>query len=373
MGVTYDTNINNSGTNPLSDLILQPSIDARVFWPITRVNELAINLGFSYEYYLFNPDFGSSGLRLTPGSGLNFRVFSGDFVFTLYDYPSIRTNPPQSQPGLTNTGFFEEFSNTVGLSVLWDWNKLISTVGVQRSDRFSLNSNFSSINETSYSLYGQSAYTFTPTTTIGVRGNASVNDFTTNTLNNSITSQFGVFLNSTLTQYTTAYVEVGVQSGIFTNDALETPTPTFEQNSEGLNVNVESTLGGGNYLQPYFIVGLNNRLNRFLTHDLFVSREVISSDISNFQEEYTLSYSINYKLRRFTSLRLLGYGSTGTVSSSTSPEPFYRAGFSATLSHRFMKNGTLDLSYDFFLANYDDEDDGSYTRQRVSLRVNWLF
>jgi len=370
----YDSNINGSPTDPLADFIVEPSLSLSFFWPVTRRNELSLSIGLSYQYYALHPEYANSGFSVDPTTGLEFRVYTGDFVITIYDSPSITTNPPGGDPALENTGYFREFQNTIGISILWDLNKLVTVTGLERGDSFSLDGDFSNVNQTSYSAFLQSMYTITPTTSVGFRISASANDFTSNALNNSVTSFYGLLLNTRLTDYTSLYFEAGVQSGIYEENAPVVSQPAFVQNADGFNTNIDGTLGGGNFLQPYFRLGVYNRLNRFLTQNLFLAREAQASSVSNYREEFTVDYSLNYRLNRFTSLSAGGGIGFGQVSSSgTEDFPFYQ--WNARLGAQFdiMRDVTLGLSYDYFVNNFGDTPDSTYTRQRVSLNVNWSF
>lgn len=371
--ITYDTNINSSPDEPLADIILQPFFQIGFGWPITRRNRLDLDLNISYQYYLLNPDFGASGFTISPRSLLEFNLYSGDFVFTVYDFPTITTNPFERDPALTNTAFIRQFSNRAGVRLLWDWNKLISSIVLERRDTLAIGGNFDSLNATTNSLLLQAAYLFTPTATVGSRVSVSTQEFSTNALNDGVLSQAGVFIDMRLTRYTSLYFEVGAQAGIFDDKAPVSSSPLFSTDAEGFNTNVESTLGGGDYLQPYFVLGITNRLNRYYTHDLFVSREVVDSSVSNFREQYLVAYSFNYRMSRLIALEGTASAATGSISSSSEALTFFQAGASLGVSFQVTKNSSLGLSYSTFFSNLTRNDQAFFTRQLISLTAQWNF
>lgn len=369
----YDSNINNSGSDPLWDFIIEPNISMSLNWPITRYNELDFTIGLSYQYYVFHPEYASSGFTLDPGTELSFRIFTGDFVITLYDSPTITTNPPDTDPTLTNTGFIRELSNRVGISILWDWNKLVSTAGIERLDSLSLSGNFDSLNQTSYLAFFQSFYEYTPTTSIGIRTSGSVNVYQSSSQNNSLTGLVGAILTTRLTEYTSLYLELGLQTGIFEDSAPQSSTPVFETDSDGFNSNVETSLGGANYVQPYFRFALTNQLNRYLSQDFSASRDVSNSAVSNYREEYTFTYALNWRMNRLATLTAEGFTSFGRVSSAENPYPYYQYGARLNFSFNIMRDVSLSLSYEYLLSNFEDSEDSFYTRQRIFLTTTWSF
>lgn len=300
--VTYDTNINNSPTAPLSDIYTTLSLDMGIHWKATRRNEIQLNFGLSYIQYFENQQFNQNNILIAPDTGIDYRLYFSDFVLTLYDYPSINNNAGAQDPGVTNAINFSQFSNQGGLSLLWDLGQLLFLTGIERSDVTSLSeSDFNSQNSTSYSLYGIVSHDLTPTTTLGLRMQVTTTDYPELILNNSLTTKTGIFYQSRLTKYTTLYAEIGLQTGTFFNTGTQSDNLNFQE-TDGFNTNVESTLGGNDFIQPYFQLMLTNQLNRFVSHSLSLSREATGSNVSNYQETNALSYNLQYQLNRLTTL-----------------------------------------------------------------------
>ena len=318
LGFGVNSNINSSPTNPMSDGIVQASYVMDISWQATRRNLLELSLGFNFQHYLKNSQYNNNGLLIDPNTGLNYRLYFNDFVFTLYEYPSITNNGGSNDPGITNSVNFSQLSNSIGLSLIWNPNQLVIMGGFQRQDTLSLTSNaFDSQNSTGYSAYGTVSYNITPTSSSGMRLQGSTTTYSQQILNDSVTTQAGLFIETRTSLYTTVYFEAGLQSGIYTNTGRQTSTVVYQQ-TNGVNTNVEGTLGGGNYSQPYFNLQISNRLNRYMTHSLTLGRSASGSSVANYQEMYSLSYQLQYRLNRVTTLSMNANYQLGRISSGTS-------------------------------------------------------
>ena len=306
----------------MSDGIVQASYTLGLSWQATRRNLLQLSLGFNFQHYLKYSQYNNNGVLIDPNTGLDYRLYFNDFVFTFYDYPSITNNGGSNDPGITNSVNFSQLSNSIGLSLIWNPNQIVVMGGFQRQDILSLTSNaFDSQNSTGYSAYGTIAYNITPTSSAGLRLQASTTTYAQQVLNDSVTSQAGLYLQTRPSLYTTVYFEAGLQSGIYTSTGRQTSTVVYQQ-TNGVNTNVEGTLGGGNYSQPYFVLQVSNRLNRYMTQTLAFGRSTSGSSVANYQEMYTASYQLQYRLNRVTTLSMnanyqLGKISSGTSSNST--------------------------------------------------------
>jgi hypothetical protein len=369
---TFDSNINSSPDNPLSDIYGTVSLDIGLHWRPTIRNELHLNLGLSYTQYLRYTQYNQSGLFLSPQTGLDYRFYFLDFVLTLYDYPTITSNGGNQNPALTNTVNFRQLNNRGGLSLLWHPNELIFLVGLERADTLSLtNDEFSSQNSTSYSLYGVVSYDVTPTTNVGIRVQATSTEYAETVLNDSVFTTAGVFYQSRLTDYTSIYVEAGVQTGEFTNTGTQTSELVF-QSENGFNTNVEGTLGGSDFVQPYFEIQVLNRLTRYLTHSLNIRRLASGSTVSDYTETNSITYDLQYRLNRFTTVGTsLGY-EFGTVSRASDPAPYSNFTGQLDVGFQILSNTSLGVSYSY-IQNILDDLNATYNRQTVSFFVSHSF
>jgi len=370
--VNYDTNINSSPDAPLADIYVTAGVNLGLHWKATRRNELQLSLGFNYIQYLEYTQYNDSGLLLAPYTGLDYRLYFLDFVLTLYDYPSITNNGNSDSPALTNTVNFRQLSNSGGLSLLWHPNQLLILTGFERTDALSLGGEqFNSQNYTSYSWYGSVSYDLTPTTASGIRLQATTTQYAEQILNNAVTTQAGLFYQSRLTDYTTIYLEAGVQTGTFSDTGRQTDQLVLQQ-EDGFNTNVEGTLGGSNYTQPYFIFSLTNRLTRFLTQTVTLSRLASGSGVSNDQETNSAGYQLQYRLNRFTTVGVMASYQYGTISSSSDGVPFTQINAGLNFSFKVMKDTDLGLGWSYF-QNNESTFGASYDRQLFTISLGHTF
>jgi len=293
--VEFNSNVYYSPDDPIADLILRPGLAFDFDWVITEKNRLTLNLGMEYEKYLRAVDRDNNGFRLKPDTLLSYSLYTGDFVITLYDRPSIEQEP-SADPSLVNTAPYTRLANTLGLSVVCDLNKLILSAVVERQDIRSLNNNFSGLNATTYVGQLSAMYLLTPTLTLGPFGMVSQTAHPENALNNSTMMQLGITADQALTRYTTLTISGGLQIMKFQDNG--TPGLSFQTTSTGTIDNVTGTAGGGNFFGPFFSVEITNELNRFFSHSLSVGLQPQASSVSNYSQVFSVDYALTWRMNR---------------------------------------------------------------------------
>ncbi len=374
MSFAVDNNINNSPDNPLLDEVVSASIDLGIDWQITQRNNLKITLGFDYSQYLRYTQYNSSGLNIAPNTSFDYRIYFGDMVLSFYDQPSITNGNGggENSPAVTNSVNFRQFTNSGGLSLLWNPNQLIFVVGLERMDTVSLTSNeFTSQNSYGYSAYGAVSFDVTPTTRVGLRSQISTMTYSEQVLNDGIMTRMGVVLESRLSVYTTYSLEVGLQTGTFTQTGKQGDQLVFQSNS-GFNTDIEDTLGGGDYSQPYFIFTMSNRLNRHLSHSFGLSREATGSSVSNYQEVTTASYQLQYRLNRIARITFETAYEYGGISNSSSRIPYTTWEAAADISLQIAKDSSIAISYGYYLNNLSGLA-ANYDRQIITFSLSHSF
>src|ERR1700720_692523 len=128
MGVEYNDNINLAEVNEQEDIILRPQVNLDAIWPITQLNTLRMDIGLGYALYLDHSNANTNGVLLAPGSQLAFDIFVGDFRINIHDKFLLQQDPI-AELALSNVVDYGRFENTAGVSVLWDLNKALLTVG----------------------------------------------------------------------------------------------------------------------------------------------------------------------------------------------------------------------------------------------------
>ena len=185
MGAEYNDNINLSEVDEQEDIILRPQINFDAIWPITQLNTLRLDIGLGYSWYLDHSNANTNGVLIQPGSQLAFDIFVGDFRINIHDRPSLQQDPI-AQLALSNVVDYGRFENVAGVSVLWDLNKALLTVGYDHYTYISTTEMFDYLNRNAEMFSGSMSFSVASTTSVGVEGYAVFTYFDDDVLNDSI-------------------------------------------------------------------------------------------------------------------------------------------------------------------------------------------
>src|SRR5438874_11768640 len=157
MGVEYNDNVNLAEdgsavflsptgpilvtTSPQEDFILRPQINLDALWPITQLNTLRLDIGIGHAFYLDHSNYDTNSVLISPGSQLAFDIFVGDFRINLHDRFSLQQDPVD-EIALSNVADYGRFENTAGVSVLWDLNQAVVTLGYDHYNFIATNDQF---------------------------------------------------------------------------------------------------------------------------------------------------------------------------------------------------------------------------------------
>lgn len=365
--VEFNSNVNFSPDNPISDLILRPGLTMDFDWVITEKNRLTLNIGLQYEKYLRSVDRDDSGFLMKPDTVLSYSVYTGDFIITLYDRPTI-DQEPGGDPSLVNTAPYTRLANALGLSVVWDLNKLILSLVGERQDVMSLNGNFSGLNAVSYVGQFSAVYLVTPTLSAGPFAVISQTTYQEAVLNNTNTTQLGMIANLTLTRYTTLSVSGGLQVMEFADTG--TPGLEFQTTSTGTIDNVTGTAGGGNFIGPFFSVGITNQLNRLFSHSLTVSLQPQASSVSNYSQVFSVNYGLTWRMNRLVDANLSLDVAHGQVS-GTAPD-YQRAEIKTGLTGQLTPSIGWKMELGYRLET-QSEGQGNIAQTRCILGLDYAF
>lgn len=385
MGTEYNTNVNLSEDDPIASLVLTPRVGMNLYWPITRLNNVSLNLGLGYNYYLNDPDLGGQYLLVSPATELMFTVFIQDFRVTVYERPSVTENPTDD-PTLTDVINYTFFNNVAGLDVMWDLNDLQFGIGYANQIRYSLNEDYSNQDTVSNQIYANASAMVQPFLRVGLEGSVYNTTYFeerpvrtgTNRRDNDSTAADEAAAEpvddtssrplSNLNDY------VGYTIGIFAMGNIS----RFTSWSGGLGwqgINFDETnnpFNTGNASNPYFYLGISNELNRFYTHTLGVNFESDPSYESNFVESFNLGYRFNWILIRNWSLGGGAFYQTGTESPGPESEDFTRVGASLSLGYQVTKKLVAGVYYSVINKGSTVLADG-YNQQIFGLNLTYNF
>lgn len=166
LGMFYNDNVLLEENDPKGDFYFQPSLATQMHWPLTDRNSLDFTLGTGYSFYVQESYLDQ--VFITPGSGISFDIYSGDFKINLHDRISITENAYQT-PSATNANNIQ-LQNTVGALAQWSLNKAVATLDYEHGNYVPLNSNGQQSETASENLLASFGIYFAPQVLVGVEG-----------------------------------------------------------------------------------------------------------------------------------------------------------------------------------------------------------
>lgn len=357
-GIEYNDNVNLAEHGPRAfefqnvplpqeDFIFRPQVNVNALWPVTQLNTLRFDLGLGYAFYLNHSEYNTTGLLISPGSQIAFDIFVTDFRINFHDRFSLQQDPI-SQIGLSNVANYGRFQNTVGVSVLWDLNKAVLTLGYDHYNYISTTSRFDYLNRNAEILTGSLSFAVTSTTGVGVESSFVATSYDQNVLNDSNTYSAGLFVETQLTNYLKLRAAGGYQAIDFENTG---------------RVNDANDVG-----DYYANVLLSHRLNSVLTHSLALGHESQLGVNSNYirlnYARHTATWNILYHTLLSTELfyedarasgglgQFFPIGPVG-IFNPYAAEHIHRYGGAVTVGYQMTKHITLGLRYQYTQKDSD--------------------
>lgn len=353
----YNSNINVSDTNPISDFILSPRVGMGVYWPITKLNRMNFITQIGYDYYLRNPNYGGQTILISPGTEFMFSVFVSDVRITIFERPSI-TNNPVDNPSISDAVNYTIFNNTAGINATWDLNDVLLGLGYSNFIQYAINDEFNYMNRMSNQVYGNASALVMPNLRLGLEASATYTDYTSgsspgiNALNNNWNYTVGGFAMGNISRYLDYSVGVGWQ------------LVDFDEGNNPLNT--------GNYSSPYFYLNLNNALNRYYTHRLSTGLEAIPSSQSNYMQLFFVRYSFNWMLFKDWSLGGAAFYENAVESPGPNSEDFDRVGGMLSLNYQFLRHWMVSVYYGVIGKSATVYSD-NFNQQRVGMNLSYNF
>ncbi len=362
MGVQYNSNVNVAQENPEADLILQPRVGVGVYWPITKLNKLRLNVQLGYDYYMQNPDLGGEVLIIDPSTEFMFNLFVNvpNLKITFFDRPSVSVNPIDDAT-LSNAQNFAMFYNTAGVDVTWDLNDVEVGVGYSNYFTYSVGNNaeeYNYLNSFVNQVYADVSFLVLPYMRLGVEGSWAYTTYLegsspgANALNDNNNYTLGFFVEGKVSQYIDYTAGAGWQIVEFN-----------ESNNPG---------NTGNASQPYYYLTIDHQLNKYFAHRITSGFEAALSSQSNFVDMFYIQYGFNWMLIRDWSLGGSVYYQGGQESPGANSENFDRVGGTINLGYQLTKHWVFNIYYGITSKASDVLSD-SYNQQIIGLYVNYSF
>ena len=383
MGFEYNDNVNLAEdgsvtlltlTGPItlttesqSDWILRPQVNLNALWPITQLNTLKFDIGLGYAFYMDNSDYNTNGLLIAPGSQLAFDIFVGDFRINFHDRFSLEQDPI-AEVALSNVADYGRFQNLIGVSVLWDLNQAVVTLGYDHYTFIATNDDFEYLDRNADIFSGSIGFTPSSVMTVGLEGSFVTTYYDQNVLNDSNTYSIGAFLETQVTSNVKFRIAGGFQSIDFDNTGL---------------------VNDPNDLEDWYANALlSHRINAQLTHNIAVGHETQLGVNSNYVQlnyiRHTANWNIFYKTLLSTELFYEDADDSGGSGPLFAPTPgipifnpfvaehIHRYGGAITLGYQLTPHVTLGLRYQYTQKD-SDQPLRDYRQNRIAFDGTYSF
>lgn len=357
VGVEYNDNINFAEVNKEDDVIIRPNVNVNAIWPITQLNTLRLDLGLGYAFYLDHSNADTNGVLISPNSQIAFDVFVGDFRINVHDRMSLQQDPVQ-EGALSNVVDYGRFENTGGVSVLWDLNKILLTLGYDHYNYVSTVSDFDYLNRNAEILSGTADFMVTPTIGIGPEGNAVFTRYDQSVLSNSTDYSVGGFVEAEITNNLKVRVAGGYQRIDFDHNFVNFSGMLFPDHKD---------------LSDYYVNCLiGHRINAVISQSVSAGHENQLGVNSNYIMLNYVRHTITWNLFRSTLLSTEFFFEDASESGGLIDEHFQRLGGAVTVGYQLTPHVTLGLRYQ---GTTKDSDVAlrDYNQNRVSLDGTYSF
>jgi hypothetical protein len=350
-GIEYNDNINLSENHEQSDVILHPQFNIDAVWPVTQINTLRLDIGLGYAFYLDHSDQNTNGILLSPGSQIAFDVFIGDFRINFHDRFSLQQDPIDELQ-VSNVVDYGRFENAAGVSVMWDLNKAVLTLGYDHYTYIATNSDFDYLDRNAEELVGSASFAVTNTTSVGLESTFVTTYYNKNVLNDSNTYSVGAFVETQLTNYLKVRFAAGYQMIDFNNTG-----------------SVFDSMDSNDY---YANILISNRLNAAITQTLAAGHESQLGVNSNFISLNYIRHTVTWNVIRDTLLSTELFYEDADDSGGFFSEHLHRYGGALTVGYQLTPHVTLGLRYQFTKkdSNVPERD---YVQNRVSIDATYSF
>ena len=358
LGINYTDNVFYSETRK-DDVMIEPDVTFGAFLPVSKLNELRLSLGVSYQWYLKNSGLNADTPFIHPGSELSYNLFVGDFHIRLHDnfsyeeslfINSFEGNEPFYN--FNNVGIFERFDNKAGFDVTWDLNKYVINAGYDHETFISPTSMFDYLNRESEWFTTSAGYYLGDHLQTGLEDQFSYHYYDQETvLNDHWHNRVGPFVEATLLEDVT--FRVGAGSDVAGYDA---------------------TAGGTSDYDTYYAYAKISQKTRLFTHSLEGGREHLLGDNANNMRTDYVRYTISSPIVAHVDLR--AHVGVNVAEESGGPSGFdekftyYDLGFQA--GWQFHKHWRAEAGYQYLLKN-SDLAERDFQRNQVMADVVWTF
>ena len=374
MGIEYNDNINlaenESGvlqtpigpifetTRKEDDFIFRPAVNFDAIWPVTQLNTLRLDLGLSYAVYFDHSNADTRGVLIAPGSQLAFDVFVGDFRINFHDRPQLQQDPI-SEGSLSNVVDYGRFENTAGVSVLWDLNKAILTLGYDHYTYISTVSQFDYLNRNAEEFSGTLQVMPASNVGVGVEGYGTITYYDQHVLNDSQSYAVGGFIETQITNNIKVRGAAGYQHIDFDSNTINFFGLTLVHDQPSLS-------------DYYANILITHRLNAVISQSISAGHESQLGINSNYITLNYIRHTVTWNILRNTLLSTEFFYEDANDSGGFPHEHFDRFGGALTVGYQLTPHVTLGARYQYTQKD-SDIPFRDYEQNRVSVDGTYSF
>jgi len=188
--VDYNDNVTLSKAGGQQDFILMPLVQLSGSYPLTTHNLLSFSAGLGWDEYLEHSQY--SALRLDSESQLSFDVYIKDFWINFHDRFSSLEDPA-AEASVAGTAQYGTFNNAAGVSITWDLEDVVLTLGYDHANSLATSGQFSYLNQSSELPLARAGFRFNSQLTAGIEGSASYTSYDQAVLNDNQSYSAGLY------------------------------------------------------------------------------------------------------------------------------------------------------------------------------------
>ncbi len=359
----FSDNINNSKNNKLADLVIIPHLDVYGSVRLSRFNNFTLELSLGYLKDINRSDqdraLTSASLGLDSNSEISFDIKIGHFLINLHERPQI----PRQHADLLNQREaieFGQFTNTVGVAVLWDVNSRLSfNLRYDHFNSIAISSRLDSLDQSAEQVSLSTSFRLTGALLVGFQASGSVVTYDQAFLNDVTTYSFGPTLELRISPFLSLQGAVGYQIGTF---------------ASGGGVRDESSLDSW-----YGNLTILNKLNTRISQTLSFGHESQIGIASNFTEIDYIRHRVDWSVIKDVSLGTYCAFENGQESGGFLSQHFqlFEAGIFANYS--LTRKLNLTIFYRFIRRNASGSglafsgDTLGYSENRLDLNLRYAF
>jgi hypothetical protein len=188
--IDYNNNVNLTTTGAQQDVILEPFLELTGSYPVTQNQTLSLSLGVGYDDYLEHGQYDT--LLITSGSLLSFEVGIGNFHINAHERASFYQDS-SLEPAVAGTAFYGGLDNTAGVTVAWNLQDVVLTLGYDHENFVASSSEFSYLNEASELPLARAGFKVAPQLNVGIETTASFTKYDKMVLSDNNSYSAGIF------------------------------------------------------------------------------------------------------------------------------------------------------------------------------------